>query len=114
MPKSDTQFKKGKSGNPKGRPKMESTFSDTARELMEAKEINVSWNINGKEKKLRLTSDHNMYHGIAAALIVESLKGNTKAIRELIDRTEGKAIMRASVESNGNIIVNFREKDANL
>ena len=108
------KFIKGESGNPNGRPKLGSTFSETARELLEAKEINVSWTMNGKTKRLSLESDKDMYHGMVAALIIEGLKGNTKAIRELIDRTEGKAMMRAEVSSTGDVIIHFDKNDKAL
>ena len=93
--------KKGEaSRNPKGRPKKEHTFSDTARELLSASDIKVTWIVNGKEKILTIKSDNNMHHGMVAVLIMESLKGNVQAVKELIDRTEGKATENRKVDSN--------------
>lgn len=83
-------FKMGHGGGP-GRPKKENTFSDTARELMGSNEISVSWRVNGNQKTLQVTSDKNMYYGVASALIMESLKGNVQAAKELIDRIEPKS-----------------------
>ena len=114
-----TPFPKGKSGNPKGRPKKEHTFSDTARELMAANSIDVSWTIvdgNGqkKTKTLQLKSTKNMHYGTAAALIVEALKGNVNALREIINRTEGKAVQKVEADLKGDIHLHFDKEDEEL
>ena len=109
-----TQFKPGQSGNPKGRRPNEKTFSDTARELMQATSIDVSWTINGKTKTLQLKSTKNMHYGMAAALIMESLKGNVNAIREIVNRIEGKAVqtINADLSVDGtNITIGLPEKE---
>lgn len=88
-------FKKGESGNPKGRPKKEKCFSDIARQLLSAKKLNIEYTFpkDGKEVTARvsITSDKTIYHGLCAALVREGMGGNVQAIKELIDRTEGKA-----------------------
>ena len=114
MPKEKTQFKKGKSGNPKGRPAKVKYFSDTARELMAAKDIDVTWTVGGKVKTLKLTSSQDMHYGIAAALILEALKGNVVAARELVDRIEGKPLQKIDAELGGNITVRFDKEDREL
>jgi hypothetical protein len=83
--------KKGEVRNPNGRPPLEKTFSDTARELLKADNIDITYTINGVDKTLSMKATKNMHYGIASALIVEALGGNVQAVRELIDRTEGKA-----------------------
>ncbi len=80
----------GKSGNPNGRPKKDKTFSDTARELLAAKQIQVNFTVNGRLKSINIETDENMYYGLVSALIIEGMKGNVKAIKELVDRVEGK------------------------
>ncbi|HQN46750.1 MAG TPA: DUF5681 domain-containing protein [Rugosibacter sp.] len=85
-------WKKGFAPNPKGRPKGHKYFSETARQLLVANELHVSWTVNGKTKNLDVVSDQNMHHGLVAALIMEGMKGNVRAIQELIDRTEGKPV----------------------
>ena len=114
-----SRFKPGQSGNPKGRPKKEHTFSDTARELMAANSIDVSWTIvdgNGqkKTKTLQLKSTKNMHYGTAAALIVEALKGNVNALREIINRTEGKAVQKVEADLKGDIHLHFDKEDEEL
>jgi len=103
----NTPFKPGQSGNPKGRPKLHNTFSDTARSLMEAQEVNVTWEVGGKKKsvKLKMGEKQNIYFGLVSALILEGLRGDTKAIKELIDRTEGKAIQKIVGTMDVNISV---------
>jgi len=83
---------KGCSGNPKGRPPKAKAFAETVRELLAADSITVSWSIGFQHKTLNLKTDASFYHVLAAVLINEGLKGNIQAVRELIDRTEGKAI----------------------
>ena len=92
MAKTSTSFKPGQSGNPNGRPSNVNTFSNTARELLAADEINITWSLNGKPKTLNVKGNKDFYHGLVAALIMEGLKGNVQAIRELVDRTEGKPL----------------------
>jgi len=82
-------FSPGNPGGP-GRPPKENTFSDTARALMAAKDIDVTWTTNGKQHAIKVTSDKNIYYGVVSALILEAMEGNIPAIKELIDRTQGK------------------------
>ena len=90
------------SPNPKGRPKLEDTFSDTARELMKASKIDITWSVEGKpDKTLKLSSTKTMNYGIVAALIMEALGGNVQAARELVDRTEGKA--KETIKQDGTL-----------
>jgi hypothetical protein len=77
-----SQFKKGQSGNPGGRPKSK-PFTDALRiAVLEA---------DGDTTKLRR---------IAAKLTEMAISGDIQAIREIFDRLEGKA--HQSVELNDN------------
>ncbi len=87
----ENQFKKGEVRNPAGRPKKENTYSDTLRSLLEGQDIEVTWTVNGKKKNLTVSSDKNLYYGVASAQIMEALKGNIQAQKEIIDRIQGKA-----------------------
>lgn len=88
-------FQPGVSGNPHGRPKKEKCFSDIARQLLAAKKIDIEYTFPSggvmKTAKVHLESTKTIYHGLIAALVKEGMDGNVQAIKELIDRTEGKA-----------------------
>ena len=85
------QWQKGQSGNPKGRSKGVRSFSEVAREMLNAKKLDVTITLpNGHKKSLCVGTNNTFYHAICAALIIEGVKGNVKAVKELIDRTEGR------------------------
>jgi hypothetical protein len=69
------RFKKGESGNEKGRPKL-TKLTDALREQLAENSPDVP------EKTIA--------ERIARALIREAVSGNVQAIREIGDRTEGK------------------------
>ena len=75
-------FVKGTSGNPAGRPKKENCITSWLKELLEEE--------NGGGQPVART--------IAKKLITESKKGEPWAIKELLDRAEGKAIQRSIIE----------------
>ena len=100
------------SRNPNGRPKKSATYSDTLRDLLTANNISVNFTYtdsNGKERKkaFQVTADKNMYYGIAAAQIMEALKGNVNSAREIIDRIQGKA--NQPIDMTGDIIYQISE-----
>lgn len=91
----DGQFKKGHAGGP-GRPPKSETYSDTLRSILEAKSINIKYTYTDKNgdtqiEHVAVTSDNNMYYGVAAALIREALAGSVQAQKEIADRVQGKA-----------------------
>ena len=74
-PPVQTQFKKGQSGNPKGRPKREEAH--WARALPDSLEDTFVVTIDGKKKELT------MMEIIVERLIEQCLKGDKKALRKL-------------------------------
>ena len=78
-PPKDSQFKKGKSGNPKGRPKGARNFASYLEEMLKAK---VSVNSDGVLKKLNTTQ------AALAQLRIKALKGNPRALEKLLDYAE--------------------------
>ena len=96
-----TWFRPGQSGNPNGRPKKADTFSDIARTLLSAKEIHIEYSYPKAGKlinsKLNITSDNTINHSLVAALVKEGMDGNVNAIKELIDRTEGRALQMVNL-----------------
>lgn len=86
-------WKKGQSGNPSGRPKGHSTWSEVANDLLDANHLDIKMTLpSGEKKQVRcdIEDGKTIRHAVVSALIVEALKGNVPAIRELCDRTEGK------------------------
>jgi hypothetical protein len=73
VPSEDTQFKPGVSGNPAGRPRLD-PITTALRQALESTES------DGRTKADRL----------AAVLLDMALAGDPRAIREVLDRTEGK------------------------
>lgn len=81
-------FKKGKSGNPKGRPKMPNIKDAIAVILADE-----------KEGKTALDA-------ILMALRAKAVKGDVRAAQELLDRAYGKSKQIVDMESEGGITIN--------
>jgi len=81
------QFPKGVSGNPNGRPKLTKLTEALRQQLSE---------------QMPNASEETQAEAIARALIREALIGNVQAIREIGDRTEGKAPLTLDVGKNLN------------
>lgn len=75
-PPKHTQFKKGVSGNPKGRPKPPENMSDAL-----AKEFSCYIEIkeNGKIKRVKAME------AVAKRILTEALKGNSAILRKILD-----------------------------
>src|SRR6266480_3667059 len=71
------QFKPGKSGNPKGRPKGAKSEETILRELLQHK---ISLNERGKARRITI------HEGIFRRIIEDCLKGNTKSAAFLLNR----------------------------
>ena len=78
-PPKASQFKKGKSGNPKGRPKGIKNFATYLEEMLKSK---VSVKTDGVLKKLNTTQ------AALAQLRLKALKGNPRALEKLLDYAE--------------------------
>lgn len=103
--KKDTKFKKGKSGNPKGRPKKENSLTDILRSKMDDKtEITI------KGKKCILP----VGEAIAEKLIQKTLNGNLKAIELIVNRLEGKPLqaIESKIEGDLNVASDERASEA--
>lgn len=79
-------FVKGKSGNPKGRPKRADTLSGL---------IEAAWaKKTGNKTKKQVTVE---------VLIAQGIEGNLKAIDMLFDRTAGKPVAPSEIDLNGTL-----------
>ena len=76
-PPRDHQFKPGKSGNPKGRPKGTKSEETILRELLQQK---ISLNERGKARRITI------HEGIFRRIIEDCLKGNTKSAAFILNR----------------------------
>ena len=98
----------GQCANKNGRPRKEKCFSDIARSLLGAKKIDIEYTFPSggtmKTAKVHIESDKTIYHGLVCALVKEGMDGNVQAIKELIDRTEGRAKENMDLTTKGDKI----------
>ena len=112
------QFKKGTSGNPKGKPKGAKSISDSLRQMMDAASINITLrlkNLKNEESyrciKIDTSADQDMKAAVAASLIVEALSGNVAAAREIYDRIDGKPPVSVQGMFDGVEVIIDEEED---
>lgn len=86
MPKVSTSYKPGQSGNPKGRPPKEWTWSGLLKEMMEQTEA------DGEPVKAK----------IARALKLKAYEGDVVAIKEIGNRIDG--MPKQAVEHSGDAL----------
>jgi len=108
-----TMWEKGQSGNPRGKPKGAKNLTTQLKEMLNIK-IKVVDEFTGKEKKKSLAEI------ISQKLIKKAMNGDIKAIKEIIDRLEGKPAqsidVNASVDStiyNINVDPMFLPEESN-
>lgn len=75
------QFKKGKSGNPLGKPKGIRNRSTIVREIIEAV----------------LDGDHAVVDGMTKAIVEKAMSGDVSAYRELMDSAYGKIADKSEI-----------------
>ena len=86
-PPKASQFQKGQSGNPNGRPKGRKRLETILRDLLE-KEINVDDPIEKKMVRKKISECINL------RLVSKALKGDTKSIEIIYERIDGKVVNR--------------------
>lgn len=91
-------FKPGQSGNPNGVPKREKRFSTILANLLESSEVDASYSFTDDKgvlitKHIQVKSENGktLFHALALALIAKGLSGEIPAIKEAVDRLEGRA-----------------------
>jgi hypothetical protein len=94
-PPKDTQFKKGSSGNPKGRPKKALDFDHA---LLRESRVSVTINENGQRRRIT------KHEAAIKQLINKTIGGNIPAARTYLDRyqiaSEKIALLEASKSSD--------------
>lgn len=92
-------FVPGESGNPAGRPKGARNLSTILREMLE-EEIEV--NIDGKKERKQFKDV------LIRKLLKKANEGDLRAMQEIFDRTEGRAIQ--PMEQTGEVTVTIRHE----
>lgn len=100
MPKEDTQFQPGVSGNPNGRPKKEYTLTELLKEALEAPSDQ-----KGKTKK-QMVIDR-VYD-----LAINGNDGNM--LKYLFDRLEGKPMQQIQAKIDQDLNITFDNQDSDL
>ncbi|SPF75989.1 hypothetical protein ALP8811_00985 [Aliiroseovarius pelagivivens] len=85
-----SRFKKGKSGNPKGRPKGSKDFGSDLRDVLNAK---VTVSENGKSRKV------SSQRATLMRLREQALKGNARAIDRMLDLAKAQSFEEGSRET---------------
>ncbi len=96
-PPKETQWNPGQSGNPKGRPAQFECLTSLLREEMEQPVP------QGMLRKLYLKKGATWRDAVVRSLLLQSAKGNTAAIRELLERLDGKVMTPVSGTGGGPI-----------
>jgi hypothetical protein len=96
--------------NKNGRPK--STISELLDELTDAKSLSFQIEFtdqNGEKhtRKGKFKTKKSIKEMIAAQLIQKAVKGDLKAIREFLDRTEGKPQQKLDIDQTGEIYIGY-------
>lgn len=97
-PPKEHQFKPGNRANPGGRPKGRS-ITALLNKILDEK-------VPGSDKTIG--------EMVARQLIRQAMGGKNDAIKELLDRTEGKATQKVEGELTGDITVRFHHPDGSV
>ena len=93
MPKEDTQFKPGQSGNPKGRPLKEYCLTDILREQGNSEDIETT---DGKKISRKAA--------IAQKLWEMAMDGDVTAMKYVYDRIDGKPRESIDLDHRGELL----------
>lgn len=97
-PPKDSQFQKGKSGNPKGRPKGSKNFLTLLSKELDQK---VTVNENGRKKTIT------RQHAIVKRLVAGALSGDPKATLTLLDVLKRTGSMEAGGGAGSEVALDF-------
>jgi hypothetical protein len=92
-PPKDTRFKKGSSGNPKGRPRKTLDFD---LELLRQSKATVVINVNGRPHRI------SKHEAVSMQLINKAASGYIPALRTYVDRYEKALAKAAQLEASSN------------
>ena len=89
-PPKDTQFKKGSSGNPKGRPRKARDFHH---ELLRQSRASITLNVNGSRRRV------SKHEAAILQLLDKSIRGSIPALRTYLDRHQVASEKVAQLEA---------------
>jgi len=101
MPAGKKGFQKGKSGNPRGRPRKGQSWGEIL------KKVGLETIGTGKNKMTKMEA-------VSRKLWAEAARGESWAIKELIDRMDGKPQAYVDHTSDGKSLVEIKGDDANI
>jgi len=104
-PENLTHWKKGQSGNPKGRP---SGIVSIEKQIREAMKVAITQHDPVTGKSVTKTAEEFMYVHLAAKAAKD---GDLSAIEKIFERTEGKAIARQETKEVENWQDDFMDVD---
>lgn len=106
QPPKETQFGPGNNANPNGRPKGPITqflreYGDAAELRLEIETVNSKGEKKVQKAELTTGGQQTINQAIAARLLQMALGGDMKAIREVLNRTEGRVSQPISLNGKG-------------
>ena len=87
------EFKKGQSGNPKGRPAGSISLVKQLQTLLDG-DVDVDVFVGRDDEGNSVTERMNAQKAIALKLVQSALNGDLKAIQDIFDHIDGKPIQR--------------------
>jgi len=107
MPKEDTQFKPGQSGNPGGRPKVDEEFKRirilTTQELSNIATLMLEGSIDDL-KAIQNDPKSSVLRVMLASMAIKGLQGSEKHYNALLDRIVGKPRQAVDVSGSLNLL----------
>jgi len=101
MPSSDTQFKKGQSGNPSGRKPMTRNIPGILRKI--GQEEPPDQILTKMKKMFPRVRNMTFLEAVQRYVYIFALKGDSWAVQYIADRTEGKPVQKIEVDTETRI-----------
>lgn len=107
-PPKHSQFQKGKSGNPKGRPKADKKFKSMDRVMRDGLLEEIEGRVNGKQRKML------KFEAVIGVQIAKALNGDTRAAKLVIELAQRHVPHHLSIQelTEGRPLFTFTEKEA--
>lgn len=104
MSAGEALIKPGEIRNPRGKSKGSKSFKNALRKVLEADCVEIRLSVNGKtteEQKIKIENTGcSIYDAIAAVQVQQAIKGDHRAVKDIIDRMEGSASQSIKMDSH--------------